>query len=244
MRSALKDNETGAGTDAPDEADRSMALSLLADMVPSAVAVSETQSDVAGPLHPAERDHIAGAVGKRRAEFATVRYCAAAALRTLGLERPPMVPGRHREPTWPENVIGSMTHCEGYRAAAVALSRDVDTMGIDAEPNRPLPPEVLRIVASPAEAARLPGLAEARPGASFDRLLFSAKESLYKAWFPREQRWLGFEDAEVEIRPDGVFTARLLGVGADGAQYEGRWASASGLLATALVVPAGAWRGA
>ncbi len=43
------------------------------------------------------------------------------------------------------------------------------------------------------------------PGPSWDRLLFSAKESVYKAWFPLTGRWLGFEEAAITINPaDGT----------------------------------------
>ena len=48
------------------------------------------------------------------------------------------------------------------------------------------------------------------PAICWDRLLFSAKESVYKAWFRATGRWLGFEDAEVTIDPVArAFHARL-----------------------------------
>ncbi|HEY3692789.1 MAG TPA: hypothetical protein VGL46_21300 [Pseudonocardiaceae bacterium] len=50
-----------------------------------------------------------------------------------------MVPGERRKPVWPPGVVGSLTHCTGYRAAAVAHRRGVLTVGIDAEPHEPLP---------------------------------------------------------------------------------------------------------
>ena len=43
----------------------------------------------------------------------------------------------------------------------------------------------------PAKRARLAALADALPGVAWDRLLFSAKESVYKAWAPidRHRSW-------------------------------------------------------
>ena len=140
--------------------------------------------------------------------------------------------------------MGSITHCAGYRAAAVAWARDAVTVGLDAEPNDPLPHGVLDTVGLPGERARLPALAAAAPGVCWDRLLFSAKEAVYKAWFPLAGRWLGFEEAVITFTPDaGTFTARLLAPGPavggrplDG--FSGRWLARGGLLLAAISVPA------
>jgi 4'-phosphopantetheinyl transferase EntD len=72
-----------------------------------------------------------------------------------------------------------------------------------------------------------------------DRLLFSAKESVYKAWFPLTGRWLGFEDADVTITPDGTFTARVLAEPPPPctASFTGRWLASGGLILTAIAVP-------
>ena len=78
----------------------------------------------------------------------------------------------------------------------------------------------------------------------WDRLLFSAKESVYKAWFPLAQRWLGFEDAIVAVdRGFGTFTARLLVPGPrpggrELSGFSGRWLIREGLILTAIALPA------
>ena len=70
---------------------------------------------------------------------------------------------------------------------------------------------VKRSAVSASERDRLAALAAAVPGAHWDRLLFSAKESVYKAWVPLARRWLGFTDAEITINAaDNSFEARLL----------------------------------
>ena len=212
---------------------------MLSLMLPESVVGCEIRGDVAEPLFPQVRSYLERAVEGRRAEFATVRFCARRALGGLGLDRPVMVPGPHREPSWPDGVVGAMTHCEGYRAAAVAWARDADAIGIDAEPNGPLPSGVLGMVASCEEQEHVRGLRQKRPGLAFDRLLFSIKESVYKAWFPRERSWLGFEDAEVGIDPEGAFVARVPLGEADGLRLAGRWGLSDGVLVTALVRPGG-----
>ena len=81
------------------------------------------------------------------------------------------------------------------------------------------------------------------PGSpSWDRLLFSAKEAIYKAWFPLVGEWLDALEAAVMIDPAGGFTATLLrdGLVVDGrplTRLTGRWTCAQGLLVTAVVLP-------
>lgn len=216
---------------------------VIENLLPG-VTVAETFEDVLDePLYPEEEAAIARAVDKRRNEFRTVRACARRALHAIGVDRPPLVPGPSGAPIWPSGVVGSMTHCTGYRAAAVAPSSRVRSLGIDAEPGAPLPEGVLGSVALPEELEQLRALSLARPGTPWDRLLFSAKESVYKTWFPLTGRWLGFEEASVRLDPDGGLTATLLVPGPliDGQRVDrflGRWVSAHGLVVTGVRVPA------
>ena len=59
--------------------------------------------------------------------------------------------------------------------------RPVVVLGLDAEPNEALPDGVLDMIALEDEKARLAELTAAAPAVCWDRLLFSAKESVYKA---------------------------------------------------------------
>jgi 4'-phosphopantetheinyl transferase EntD len=216
---------------------------MIADILPPEVVAEEVFGDVQGiELFPDEEAAIAKAVDKRRREFTTARACARAALAKLGLPPVPIVPGLRGAPQWPAGVVGSITHCAGYRASAVALARDVVTIGIDAEPHDPLPAGVLGAIAHGEEGARLTALAAARPDVCWDRMLFCAKESVYKAWFPLTRRWLGFEEASVTIESASqTFSARLLvdgpvvnGVVVTG--FDGRWLVRDGLITTAIVI--------
>lgn len=215
------------------------------DLLPTAVEVEQTPHDApAGVLFPEESAVVAKAVPRRRAEFAAVRDCARRALRRLGQPPAPILPGPNREPRWPAGVVGSLTHCEGCRAAAVARRSDVLALGIDAEPNEPLPEGVAEMVAVAAEARRIARLARVQPDVAWDRLLFSAKESIYKAWFPLTRTWLDFTDCELTVRSDdGTFTGRLLVVGhhAGGRTIErlnGRWTVHGRHILTAVWEPA------
>ncbi|MFE3327075.1 4'-phosphopantetheinyl transferase [Streptomyces sp. NPDC059176] len=223
---------------------------MIEELLPEG-AVSD---DVFGPddsatLYPEEAELVAHAVDRRREEFTTVRACARRALAALGLPPTPVLPGVRNAPRWPAGVVGSMTHCEGYRAAALARATDLSTIGIDAEPDLPLPEGVLESIALPGELAWVhAGGAAGRP--CRDRLLFSAKEAVYKAWYPLLGTELDFDDADISFREDGAtgrprgtFTARILRPGrtADGwtvDRFTGRWLSDRGVVVTAIAVPA------
>jgi 4'-phosphopantetheinyl transferase EntD len=217
---------------------------LITELLPdSAVAVEAFDDAAPAPLFPAEDDLIRRAVDRRRREFATGRRCAREALGKLGLRPVPLLPGVGGAPLWPAGVVGSITHCAGYRGAAVARATTVATLGIDAEPNEPLPDGVLDTIANDAEREMVAGLLAAHPGVRWDRLLFSAKESAYKAWFPVAGTWLDFADVAVAFDPeDNAFQARFPGrklmfPSAVVSCLPGRVGVGRGLVLTAVAMP-------
>ncbi|MEU8588720.1 4'-phosphopantetheinyl transferase superfamily protein [Streptomyces sp. NPDC048664] len=225
---------------------------MFEELLPASVAVVEAyEGDAIADgtvLYPQEEAVVARAVDKRRREFVTVRACARRAMARLGVPEQPVVPGERGAPGWPKGVIGSMTHCDGYGAAALARAGELASLGIDAEPHEPLPEGVADVITLPAERERLRGLARSHPSVHWDRLLFSAKESVYKAWYPLTERWLDFLEADVDIDPGdgsggvGGFRARLLVAGPVVAgrrieAFDGRWTTGRGLVATSVVVP-------
>lgn len=181
---------------------------MIGQLLPScAVTVEADEAAWTADLLPEEAAVVARAVEKRRREFAAGRSCARRALESLGWPAFPVRSGPNREPVWPPDVVGSITHSAGYCAAAVAPRSRLRALGIDAERNVPLEEGVVRLTCSPRELGRLP----ARAGVSWPALVFSAKESVYKVWYPLTRRWLGYLDAELTIEPDrGTFAARLL----------------------------------
>jgi 4'-phosphopantetheinyl transferase EntD len=224
---------------------------VIDELLPATVVAVEAygaDGTGAAPLYPEEEVVVAAAVDKRRREFAAVRACARRAMEKLGVPPQPVLPGERGAPRWPEGLTGSMTHCDGYCAAALVRTTDLVSLGIDAEPHAALPDDMLGAVALPAEERRLTRLAAHRPDVHWDRLLFSAKESVYKAWFPLTGAWLGFEEADIDLHVapgasrTGGFRARLLVPGpvVNGRPltgFDGRWTVARGLLTTAVTVP-------
>ena len=190
---------------------------------------------------PEEEPLIARSVAKRRNEFVTVRHCARLAMEQLGVAPAPILKGDKGEPHWPDGVVGSLTHCEGYRGAVVGRRTAVRSVGIDAEPHGVLPKGVLDAISLPVERTEISAL----PGAlHWDRILFCAKEATYKVWFPLTQRWLGFEDAHITFTVDsegtaGEFVSRIDPAARSGpplTELAGRWSVAGGLALTAIVL--------
>jgi 4'-phosphopantetheinyl transferase EntD len=223
---------------------------VLADLLPAAVAAAESFGPPrSSGLFPAEAAAVASANPARRLEFAAGRAVARAALASLAAPAGPILPGRGGEPRWPDGLVGSITHCTGYRACAVALARDMTAIGIDAEPCLALGDGLLDAVAGDAERGRLEELTAAVPGIPWDRLLFCAKEAAYKAWYPHTGGRLDLRSVTVQISTAGTFAAVLpRASAADPAsgraggrppftRLPGRWLAGGGLIVTAVSVP-------
>jgi 4'-phosphopantetheinyl transferase EntD len=212
----------------------------MSDLLPAAVVVRESADPSAWRASdwPEEQAAMARAADRRRRQHGAVRELARGALAELGIAPGPILTGERREPRWPPGVVGSLTHCRVYCAAAVALDRDVLTVGIDAEPDDPLGPGLVRRLCAPAELDALEALGEVGLRA---KALFSIKEAVYKAWYPVTHRWLGFHDVEVvaAASPDGAgsFETRVLvEAPPELAVISGRFERADGLVRAAAFV--------
>ncbi len=215
---------------------------MLELVLPPGVRFAESRADVFGRLFPEEEAVVERAVAKRRGEFATGRHCARRALAELGISPGPIGVGPKGEPRWPAGIVGSITHCDGFRGCAVARADELQSLGVDAEPDMPLPRGLLGDVARAEEVDLLEAAGRAERGVSWDRLLFCMKEAVYKAWFPLAESWLGFDEATISIdRRRRRFRARLLVDGplVGGARlqwFDGRWAAEGVFLLAAVIV--------
>ena len=164
-----------------------------------------------GALSPDEELYLSSAVSQRRREFVTGRRCAMSAMELLGVRVSSVGRRADRLPNWPEAVIGSITHCDGFCAAAVAPREQTRFLGIDVEPNAPLPDGVLQRIGSRREikAVKL-ARSESSPRQFFDRILFSAKECAFKALYPVVGIYFDFDEVELNFDAElGQFSASL-----------------------------------
>ncbi|MCP5060675.1 MAG: 4'-phosphopantetheinyl transferase superfamily protein [bacterium] len=187
------------------------------------------------PSWPEEALGIHGAVPARRAEFHLGRALARRVLVELG--RPPCaIPVRAgRAPLWPAGVVGSISHGAGLCLVAVAEKNDVTALGIDVEIAAPFEAKLMRRVASPCELEAFSRV-NACSGPEAAAILFSAKESVYKAQHPISGAFLEFQDVAVEASAPERFRAHLLPPAARGAlgeaRLEGSWHRVGPWLAT------------
>jgi 4'-phosphopantetheinyl transferase EntD len=203
----------------------------------------EGHADLA-TLYEEEAALVAASVESRRREFVAGRRCARRALSQLGIQDFPLLAGTDRAPIWPGAVVGSITHTvaggEGYCAVAVAHRRLVASVGLDAEPTAPLPAELWSRVLDPQE--QRDARAAAQPGV-WARLIFSAKEAVYKALYPLCGRFLDFADVHLDLGPQpGLLQAQLVGAARSLSSPHPltvRFTMDDALLVTAVLVPAG-----
>ena len=212
---------------------------ILPHQVHSVEAYSD-HSDAA--MYPSEERQVSRAVTARRLEFATARDCARRALISLGTPAAAIGRGSKGDPIWPNGVVGSITHCDGYRAAAVGRADSVQAIGIDAEPADFLPAGLRRSVAVAQEIDHIEVLQEGDRHLPWDRLLFSAKEATYKAWFPEHRETRGFQEVIIEIDPESksflgsIRSTRGQGVEVSNrALLKGQWMITDSLILTSVV---------
>lgn len=164
------------------------------------VAVEPIAAANASALWPEERGAILGAVPKRLAEFAAGRVAARRVL--AALDHPPaaLPVAPDRTALWPAGLSGSIAHDE---ALAIAVARRGAPVGVDLEPDAPIESDLWPTLCQPDELARLP-----RDTGRQVRLLFCAKEAVFKAQPPDGRAMFGFEALFVTL-VEGGFDAQF-----------------------------------
>ncbi len=149
---------------------------------------------------------------KRREEFTLGRKCAHRALSRFGLESEPILRNPEtREPFWPISVCGSITHSAGFAAVAVGLKKEINGIGIDLESfSSSLDIKISRHVCVDSELEWLESLSTKQARRAL-RIIFSAKESIFKCLYPKTKTYFGFKDAVVSVNDDeNKFSFKIL----------------------------------
>ncbi|MGI9586504.1 MAG: 4'-phosphopantetheinyl transferase family protein [Acidimicrobiia bacterium] len=182
-------------------------LGAPADLPPFAAYEVSLPEDPLPTLAPGEEALLSSAmVQSRKDELARGRAAAHACLRSLNLDRGPILSGVHREPIWPSGARGSIAHTAGMAVAMAAPATLTDGVGVDIELFRTAP-ELRGQVLLPEERSWIDCLPISDRQA-MTIAVFSAKESIFKAFFPRRREFFGFEIASVVSTASG-FEARL-----------------------------------
>ena len=148
---------------------------------------------------------LANAGRKRKTEHLAGRIAAVSALKSQGMTSVPGI-GINGEPLWPEGISGSITHSANV---AMAIVSENSLMGIDCEVILD-EKEAIEIKEGVIEAAEDTLLQNSELTFSLAlTLTFSAKESLFKALFPRVNTFMGFETARVTSLSDQTLQLTL-----------------------------------
>ena len=150
-------------------------------------------------LHPAEENYFSQLSSVSRKEhYRSGRICAGEVLSKLGtLGQPVLRDPQTREPLWPEGISGAITHSGNWAAAAAGKTSDVSGIGIDLEDlERQVDSRISRHVCIPEEQKWLQECGEDFLEQNL-KIIFSAKESIFKAFFPYTRTYLHFHDARI-----------------------------------------------
>jgi 4'-phosphopantetheinyl transferase EntD len=203
-----------------------------------AVAYQTRDLFSADSLLPEEQAYLLKAVAKRIHEFAGGRACARAGLSRLGFGPVALPMGADRVPRWPAGSTGSITHTDGFCAAAVATCAQIRALGLDAEPEYSVKPDLWRRICTAQELAMLQEQDE-RTALGSATLIFSAKEAFYKCQHALTGQWVGFSDISITIESDHftVRPTRSLQIASQRPEpWQGRYLHEAGLVITGLCI--------
>lgn len=154
-------------------------------------------------LYPEEVELIRHAVLSRRQQFTAGRCLARRAWQALGREPEPLLNDAQRVPRWPAGLVGTITHTHGWCGAAVAFASEVSGLGADVEAATPLDVGLWERVCRPEEQTFLNARPEGLRGL-LAKGIFSAKESIYKALYPRVRVFLDFQGMSIALQAEAA----------------------------------------
>jgi 4'-phosphopantetheinyl transferase EntD len=182
------------GVAAPNAIDPSLQRAIAAIVLPGLLIghrlISPGDEDA---LLADEAASITTSVIAARRASGAARIVARQLLARLGHAGCPLPRGASGEPIWPAGIAGSLAHDDRVAVAAAGRQADVGAVGIDIEPAVALPPDMLALIATPRELRRI------ADDPLRGRLLFAAKEAVYKALYPVDRVFLEFHDIEVDL---------------------------------------------
>ncbi|KQU83312.1 4'-phosphopantetheinyl transferase [Mesorhizobium sp. Root102] len=144
-------------------------------------------------LLPEEAHSIPARQPAMRRASGAARWIAHGLLAELGVSDAAILRAPTGAPVWPDGITGSLAHDDDMAVAAVAPIGHISALGIDVEPAQPLPDDILALVATPADRIDVADRHLA------GRILFAAKEAVYKASYPLDREVLGYEDITVDL---------------------------------------------
>ncbi len=143
-------------------------------------------------------EQLQKSVVKRRAEYLAGRWCAINSLSQMGIYDWQISTGEHRDPLWPSDTLGSISHCSDYAIATTSDNSRCLGIGIDIE--EIISAETMKNIRSQIinkDEEKLISTLNTDSKEKWFTLCFSAKESFFKAVYPVVKCYFGFEAVSV-----------------------------------------------
>jgi enterobactin synthetase component D / holo-[acyl-carrier protein] synthase len=168
----------------------------------------DTITNLQGHLYAAEESHLGRAIPKREREFRSGRTAARKCLLELGMEPGPILIGKKREPVWPDNCVGTISHCGNFCLVMLSPSPGTLSLGADIEHLGRVKAHLWPRLFTVKEKTYLLSL-DSRETDRAATAMFSAKEAFFKLQHPLTGLWLEFLDAEVALDTDNTFRIKV-----------------------------------
>lgn len=180
---------------------------MLTDIIPEGVLWKVAEDWMWNtPVCDAEEALVTKAVDKRKREFRAGRHCAHALFDEAGISCSALLKGKQREPNWPDGWVGSISHSNGLCVVAIAPKTAYLSIGLDVEQATPLGEDIINLICSPSEQDQITRLqltaGQKLASIPLSKVIFSAKESVHKTYFPLNYHTLDFLDARIDLLHD------------------------------------------
>ncbi|MFT6835424.1 MAG: enterobactin synthetase component D [Francisellaceae bacterium] len=142
---------------------------------------------------------IQKSVIKRQAEYLAGRYATSMVFQPLHMPISNVLIGSNRSPIWPQGMVASISHSSTIALCAAALDNNYQYLGIDIERRLSLElvTEIKKSIINNNEEDLLLSFNNFMSFTDAFTLVFSAKESLFKALHPQVNSYFDFSAAEL-----------------------------------------------
>lgn len=219
-------------------------MKLVRAILDHRIAVAESKipetEGVELQLLPGESTIVHHASKIRRCQFSVGRMLCRRAMGELGFPASAVLQDNVRAPVWPNGIVGSISHSDNWCAAAVARQENIRSLGIDVEPMSPIEEELWPIFCTDRELDWIRSLHAVDRGLGV-KLIFSAKESFYKAQYPLTRKFCEYDAASIkfDLRAGRWWCdcrQDLNGVFNKGHVFAGRFEIRAGMVATSMII--------
>jgi 4'-phosphopantetheinyl transferase EntD len=215
------------------------------NLLPTTVAVATADSRMDytmrhPPLHALELPALTKMSAPRRCEYSAGRHAARNALAQFATYQKPIIQGQDRAPIWPTGFTGSISHTNEHCIAVVAKTNDLNSIGVDIEPNSDLDQQIISEICGSNELSWINAQPLTQRG-KLARLIFSAKECAYKCQYPLTHQIFGFDTFHITInQTTSCFTATFehpIEIFHKGYQLSGRYCIVQDTILTTVFMP-------